>query len=72
MTVPERPSRPEREKHELTHIPYRSWCEHCVKARARGRAHRRRNQELKKQELEKVTRIYLDFYYNGIAEEEVG
>ena len=35
-----------------------------------SRAHRRRNQELKKQELEKVTRIYMDFYYNGVAEEE--
>ena len=59
MTVPEGPSRREREVHELTHIPYRSWCEHCVKARARRRGHRRRDEEIKKQELRRVTRIYI-------------
>ena len=32
MTVPEGPSAQEREEHELTHIPYRAWCKHCVKA----------------------------------------
>ena len=70
MAVPESPSNHEREEHELTHIPYRSWCEHCVKGRARSRAHKRRNQEIKKEELKKATRIYMDFYYNGIEEEE--
>ena len=39
MTVPEGPSTREREDHELTHIPYRSWCEHCVRSRPRRRAH---------------------------------
>ena len=23
----------EKEEHELTHIPYRSWCEQCIKGR---------------------------------------
>merc|ERR1711978_633884 len=70
MTVPEGPSRQEREAHNLTHIPFRDWCEHCVRARARRRAHKRRKKELKKEELQRVTRIYMDFYYNGIGEEE--
>ena len=70
MTVPEGPSNQEREEHELTHIPYRSWCEHCVKGRARSRAHKRRDPEVKRDELRRMTRIYLDFYYNGIGEEE--
>ena len=30
LTSPEGPSIQERETHNLTHIPYRSWCEHCV------------------------------------------
>ena len=61
MPVPEGPSNQEREEHELAHIPFRSWCEHCVKGRARSRAHKRRNQEIKREELKKVTRIYMDF-----------
>ena len=31
----------EREKHNLTHTPYRSWCPHCVRARGRGTQHRK-------------------------------
>ena len=33
MTIPPTVSRQEREQHELTHTPYRSWCRHCVRAR---------------------------------------
>ena len=36
---PRRVSQEEREEHERTHLPYRSWCEICVKARGRKRAH---------------------------------
>ena len=32
---PMRVSKEEREEHERTHLPYRSWCEICVKGRAR-------------------------------------
>ena len=70
MTSPEGPSKQERETHNLTHIPFRSWCEHCVKGRARKRAHKRRNPEVKKEELKRATRVYMDFYYNGIGEKE--
>ena len=31
-----------RQDHELTHIPYRSWCVHCVRGAGRSDAHRRR------------------------------
>ena len=31
---PKEPTRMEREEHERTHYPYRSWCPHCVKSRA--------------------------------------
>ena len=51
MTVPEGPSNQEREEHELTHIPFRSWSEHCVRGRARSRAHKRRDPDIKKEEL---------------------
>ena len=29
----------EREMHELTHVPFRSWCEHCVRGRGEGVRH---------------------------------
>ena len=36
------PTLAEREEHERTHIPCRSWCRHCVAARASNPAHRGR------------------------------
>ena len=30
----------EQEEHAMTHCPYRSWCRHCVQARARSSPHR--------------------------------
>ena len=33
---PRTPTKAEREEHARTHCPYRSWCEHCVKSRARN------------------------------------
>ena len=35
LSIPPTVSRQEREQHELTHTPYRSWCRHCVRARGR-------------------------------------
>jgi len=33
------PTRAEREEHEMTHLPFRNWCAHCVKGRGVERAH---------------------------------
>ena len=35
VRTPAQPSRAEREEHELSHFPYRSWCDHCVRGRAK-------------------------------------
>ena len=32
--APDESTRKEREEHEATHNPYRSWCRHCVRGRA--------------------------------------
>ena len=42
---PKDPTRKQREDHERTHMPYRSWCEDCVKARARNAPHHKRAPE---------------------------
>ena len=37
-----RPSKEEVDLHNTTHLPYRSWCPHCVRGKARRRNHRKR------------------------------
>ena len=37
--IPRSPSKAEIAQHELTHFPYRSWCEDCVRGRATGHKH---------------------------------
>ena len=37
---PRGPTRAERLAHNLTHIPYRSWCKHCVRGKAKEDAHK--------------------------------
>ena len=38
---PGMPTPAERAAHDVTHIPYRSWCEHCNRGRGKRRQHRR-------------------------------
>ena len=38
--VPKPPSRAERERHEIMHLPYRSWCRVCVKSRGISSQHK--------------------------------
>ena len=33
------PSEAEVEQHELTHLPFRSWCRHCVRAKSKESPH---------------------------------
>jgi len=40
MMDPRQPSEEERRNHNLTHLPYRNWCEHCVKGRGREADHK--------------------------------
>ena len=37
--APKVPSRAEREEHDAWHLPYRSWCKHCVRGRGRNLPH---------------------------------
>ena len=43
---PGQPSKEEVEEHNLSHLPHRSWCEICVKARAKEGPHRRISDEV--------------------------
>ena len=45
-----RPSKEEVELHNRTHLPYRSWCPHCVRGKARRRNHRKKEEEPSKRQ----------------------
>ena len=38
---PGQPTAKDRREHEVCHVPYRSWCKHCVQGRGRRRPHSR-------------------------------
>ena len=58
---PKEPTKVEKEEHERTHCPYRSWCEHCVRARARNGHHRRQTPEEPLEEV-KAPRGRFDYF----------
>ena len=39
VRAPGQPTKAEREHHYLTHIPFRSWCQHCVRGRGKSAHH---------------------------------
>ena len=36
---PQRPSREEVEEHNATHVPFRNWCDHCVRGQCQAEPH---------------------------------
>ena len=51
IRTPEGPSKIEREAHEATHMPYRSWCVACVAGRGVASPHVQSKQEREKDEI---------------------
>ena len=47
VPIPKAPSKQEREEHEVTHLPYRAWCEFCTRSRARESPHYKASAETK-------------------------
>ena len=56
---PAEPTKEEREEHEKTHVPYRSWCKHCVRGGGKELAHKR------SEELPSIPEVHMDFCYMG-------
>ena len=46
------PTAEEAERHALTHVPYRDWCEACVRGKARENPHRRIRNDTDMDEVE--------------------
>ena len=64
MADPKLPSKAEVEEHQKTHLPFRSWCRHCVRGRGVEEPHRRQTAEVGMPE------IHLDFMFMGEEGEE--
>ena len=63
LAQPRLPSRQEVQEHELTHIPYRSWCVHCVRGAGRSDAHRRRARQEEEEREQHMTTWSIDYAF---------
>ena len=66
--APKGSTKEEKEKHEATHLPFREWCQHCVRGRGRNKPHKKKTEE--EEEENKVTRISMDYFFMSQAEEK--
>ena len=57
--APNMPSEREREIHEVTHIPYREWCEACVEGKAIDSPHKKSKEE------HDVPTVGMDYMFMG-------
>ena len=53
------PTAKEVEEHERTHIPFRSWCKHCIMGRAMNSPHF----QIKDRAENELTTVSLDYGY---------
>ena len=57
--VPREPSEFEKQKHNLTHIPFQPWCTSCVKGKAQAEPHKRTERITEDSELPVIQCDYL-------------
>ena len=62
---PKMPSQADVEQHNLTHLPYRSWCNHCIRWRGEATPHRRAVRD-----EEGVAEVHMDYCFIGTRTEE--
>ena len=69
MKNPRQPTKIEVEEHNLTHMPFRQWCPHCVRGKAINSPHKAK-EERPEDTLEDMSRISMDYWYMGINDEK--
>ena len=62
------PSQNELEEHMTTHLPYRTWCKHCVSGRGLSEHHRKKLRGLEQE----VPVISIYYAYLGSSEDKEG
>ena len=63
---PKLPTEAEIAEHELTHLPFRSWCVHCVRGRGEALPHKRANRD-----GDSVSELHMDYCFLDKRDEEV-
>ena len=63
--TPKQPSQREREEYEKTHLPFRDWCTHRIKAKSRNDPHKRETDVMKDEESrdDAISTISFDYSY---------
>ena len=59
LRSPQLPTHDEIDEHCLTHLPFRSWCRHCVRGKARAADHKSQERE------DGLPEIHLDYCFPG-------
>ena len=71
VRTPTRVSKVEREQHELTHTPFRQWCEFCVMGRGKNEAHMKKAaREDEEEESAAVPRVSMDYFFLSKEDEK--
>ena len=69
ILAPSDPTPMEREIHELTHIPTASWCEHCIRGKAKSAPHGQQHPVM--ESAKRPPAVQLDFMYMaGVGESD--
>ena len=63
LQTPYKPSQEEVDDHDLTHLPYRSWCRHCIRGRGTETSHFAQEAEDRT-----VPEVHMDFCFPGFEE----
>ena len=67
LPTPAEPSAQEVREHELTHLPYRAWCPHCVRGKGKSMAHRAMDAE----QSHSVPHVSNDYSFLGQDDQKV-
>ena len=59
MSDPKEPSAEERTEHDMSHLPFRNWCRHCVRGRGKEAAHKRQEGP------GEIPEVHFDFAFMG-------
>ena len=69
IKVPLAPTDAERREHEISHLPYRSWCSDCIRGKGLTAAHRKRGGGEEDKKLRKPL-VAIDYFYLGQDEQQ--
>ena len=65
-----KPTKEEREQHEILHCPFMSWCKHCVRGRGMNSQHKKKIARKEEEYSSEVPKVSMDYFFMSKADEE--